>query len=104
MLFRSKVWANEQLGSVIKHFFICPHLDEDNCDCRKPKRGLFLQAKEMYPIDFANSWMIGDSLSDLIPAKSLGIKTIYISKTDSPMADFRVESTTQLSPSLIANA
>ncbi|EOR93273.1 histidinol-phosphate phosphatase family protein [Arcticibacter svalbardensis MN12-7] len=92
---------NKQVGSVIQYFFVCPHLDEDNCNCRKPKTGLFLQAKEMYSIDFDNSWMIGDSVSDLIPARSLGIKTIYVGHHDSQMADFRVESTVQLLPSLI---
>ncbi|WP_069660330.1 D-glycero-alpha-D-manno-heptose-1,7-bisphosphate 7-phosphatase [Arcticibacter eurypsychrophilus] len=94
---------NEQLGFVIQHFFVCPHLDEDNCNCRKPKTGLFLQAKEMYTIDFANSWMIGDSVNDLIPARSLGIKTIYIGHHDMRMANFRVESTSQLISSLIAD-
>ncbi|PWK77732.1 D-glycero-D-manno-heptose 1,7-bisphosphate phosphatase [Mucilaginibacter oryzae] len=74
-------------GSMIDHFFVCPHLDEDNCDCRKPKNGLFLQAKNNYNIDFENSWMIGDSETDIIPAKNLGIKTFYFSKQKSLLAD-----------------
>ncbi len=78
---------NTLTGSAIDHFYVCPHLDEDNCDCRKPKNGLFLQAKNDYNIDFKESWMIGDSETDMIPAKNLGIKTFFVSDQKSIFAD-----------------
>src|SRR5690606_35959609 len=87
---------NTKTGSFIDYFYICPHLNEDNCICRKPKTGLFFYALEDYPIDFRNSWMIGDSVTDIIPAKDLGIKTILISSETNPVADIQIESTKDL--------
>lgn len=42
----------------------CPHLQE-NCNCRKPRVGLFYDAAKQFHIDFANSWAIGDKERDL---------------------------------------
>ena len=35
-------------GGTAVEFFTCPHLEEDNCECRKPKPGLLLQAINLY--------------------------------------------------------
>jgi len=59
--------------------FFCPHAPEDNCLCRKPKPGLFINAKEKYDIDMKNSWMIGDKEADIEAANNAGInKTILV--------------------------
>lgn len=87
---------NQLTGSHIDHFLVCPHLNNDMCECRKPKDGLFRKAGDIYNIDFSNSVLVGDSESDLIPAKELGIKTIYISGYESKYADKRVSSTLHL--------
>ena len=87
---------NDRTGNFINDFFFCPHLDEDQCDCRKPKDGLFLKAAENYAVDFSRSWMIGDSVSDLIPAKNLGIKTIYIGAGINSCADYTLASTNDI--------
>ena len=58
--------------------YYCPH-DKDQCDCRKPKTGLFLQAQRDFPdIDFARSIVIGDSLSDMEAGATLGCRNIFI--------------------------
>ena len=87
---------NDRTGNFIDDFLFCPHLDEDYCGCRKPKEGLFLKAAENYAVDFGRSWMIGDSVSDLIPAKNLGIKTIYIGSASSVYADYTLTSTSEI--------
>jgi D-glycero-D-manno-heptose 1,7-bisphosphate phosphatase len=87
---------NDRTGNFIDDFLFCPHLHEDNCGCRKPKEGLFLKAAENYVVDFNRSWMIGDSISDLIPARNLGIKTIYIGTEANTYADFTLASTSEL--------
>ncbi|SDE01260.1 D-glycero-D-manno-heptose 1,7-bisphosphate phosphatase [Mucilaginibacter pineti] len=87
---------NSLTGNYIDRFYVCPHLSEENCNCRKPKIGLFLQALRDYPIDFENSWMVGDSETDLIPAKQLGIKSVFISKSSSVYADITVPSIVNL--------
>jgi D-glycero-D-manno-heptose 1,7-bisphosphate phosphatase len=59
--------------------FFCPHLPEANCQCRKPKPGMFLEAKTKYNINMENSWMIGDNEGDIIAANLAGInKTILV--------------------------
>ncbi len=69
----------------ITDIYVCPHHPEGvirqyakNCDCRKPKPGLVLQAKEEHDILLSQSWMIGDILNDVEAGKSAGCKTILI--------------------------
>ena len=64
--------------------YICPHGTEDNCNCRKPKTGLFLQAQKDLEessgctVDKGSSWMIGDSDSDIEAGKNYGVNTFLI--------------------------
>lgn len=53
--------------------FYCPHSPSYNCLCRKPKPGMFLQAKKKYNVDMVNSWMIGDKEDDIQAANNAGI-------------------------------
>jgi D-glycero-D-manno-heptose 1,7-bisphosphate phosphatase len=65
-------------GAHIDAFYYCPH-DEDQCDCRKPKTGMFEQAFRDFPgSSRANSLIIGDSISDVEAARKLGIPAIFI--------------------------
>ena len=58
--------------------YYCPH-DKDQCDCRKPKPGLFLQAQRDFPdIEFTRAVLIGDSLSDMAAGTQLGCRNILI--------------------------
>lgn len=67
----------EKLG--IDDFFYCPHLPEDNCNCRKPKTGLIQQALKKYPeIDLSNSFFIGDKEVDIETGKNCNTKTILV--------------------------
>jgi len=67
-------------GAHIDDIFICPHSPEDNCDCRKPKTGLFKQAEDKYDIDFKDSWFIGDSETDIEAGKKMGCRTHLLKK------------------------
>lgn len=65
--------------------YFCPHLKgskikeyDVDCDCRKPKPGMFLQAQLDLNLDLEQSIMIGDHASDLIAAKSAGIKKLVL--------------------------
>lgn len=65
-------------GAHIDAFYYCPH-DKDQCDCRKPKTGMFEQAFRDFPdISRGNSFLIGDSLSDIDAARDLGIPAIFV--------------------------
>jgi len=58
--------------------FFCPHSPEDNCNCRKPKSGLFHSAMIKYNVDIKNSWMIGDKEDDITAAISAGIENTIL--------------------------
>ncbi len=62
----------------VREIFVCYHDDIDNCDCRKPKPGLILQAAEKYDIDLTKSWMIGDRWKDIVAGQAAGLKTIFV--------------------------
>ena len=57
----------------ILDIFHCPHGPDSTCNCRKPKPGMFLNAKTKYNINMKNSWMIGDKEADVIAANAAGI-------------------------------
>jgi histidinol-phosphate phosphatase family protein len=62
-------------GAHVDAIYVCPH-DNDECNCRKPQIGLFEQAEKDFEIDKSNSWMIGDSDTDVQAGQRYGIKTI----------------------------
>ncbi len=55
----------QMLGASIDAVFFCPHQAEDNCDCRKPKPGMFNEIAKRYNLSLRGVPMIGDSLRDL---------------------------------------
>ena len=66
-------------GINILDTFYCPHGPESLCECRKPKPGMLIEAKHKYNISMKDSWMIGDSESDIKAANAAGIsKTILV--------------------------
>ena len=65
--------------SVPDAFYYCPHHKKGtvpelafDCDCRKPKPGMFLQAIRDWEIDASKSFMIGDRMSDLHAGQTAG--------------------------------
>ena len=71
----------QKRGITIAGTFYCPHRDEDHCDCRKPKPGLFIKAIHDLQIDVENSVAIGDKIGDLVAAHAAGVKNLYFVKT-----------------------
>lgn len=81
-------------GAYLDDIFICPHHPDKgfegeikkykiDCDCRKPKPGLLLQARDRYNIDMGKSWMIGDSESDIKAGCDGGCNARLLKKDDS---------------------
>jgi D-glycero-D-manno-heptose 1,7-bisphosphate phosphatase len=71
----------EEHGGRIDGSFICPHAPQDNCDCRKPKPGLFYQAAAALSLDLEQSYLIGDALSDLLAAQAAGLRQAALVRT-----------------------
>ena len=73
---------NQQLlergGAAFDAIYVCPHDRHDNCDCRKPKPGMFFQAAADFPdIELEKCSMIGDSDSDGEAAMAAGCAKFY---------------------------
>ena len=76
-------------GAYIDGLYYCPHHPDRgfegeipelkiDCDCRKPKPGMLLQAAEDFHISLQDSWMIGDGANDILAGKSAGCSTALI--------------------------
>jgi len=71
----------QQNGGRITDVFMCPHTPEDNCNCRKPKPGLLLAARDKYKINLQSSILIGDALTDLQAGINAGVGRVILVKT-----------------------
>jgi D,D-heptose 1,7-bisphosphate phosphatase len=78
-----------KLGAYIDGLFYCPHHPERgfpgerplykiDCDCRKPKPGLILQAAQKYNIDLSQSFMVGDELRDIQAGMNAGCRPVFL--------------------------
>lgn len=76
-------------GAYLDAIYYCPHHPDKGyegerpelkieCDCRKPKPGMLLQAAEDFNIDLSQSWMVGDGENDIKAGKNAGCKTALI--------------------------
>lgn len=70
-------------GIEFDELFICPHLPEENCFCRKPKTGLLDKYFKEHAIDKNLSWVIGDRETDKELANNLGLAFLPVSKEHS---------------------
>lgn len=53
------------VGAEIESIFFCPHSASENCDCRKPRPGMFHAISKRYDIKLKGVPSVGDSLRDL---------------------------------------
>ena len=68
-------------GGKIERFYYCPHHKEGkvaeyaiDCDCRKPKPGMLLEAFGEYDLDKEQCFLIGDGKRDVEAAEAAGIR------------------------------
>ncbi len=78
-------------GARIDDIYVCPCLPEEDCDCRKPKPGMILEAAKKHNIELSSSYMIGDKQIDADAGKAAGCKTILITEDPSLKADYKVK-------------
>ncbi len=75
-------------GGELREIYVCPHHPDPNqvvvekllldCDCRMPKPGMILRARDFFKIDLENSWVVGNSRENIEAGKKAGCRTILI--------------------------
>ncbi len=80
----------QKTGYKFAGIYYCGDLDSSRSSRRKPAPGMIVEAIQEFDIDITNSWMIGDSPTDVQAGKAAGCKTILIGDYPSvfPDADF----------------
>lgn len=78
-------WSMSDRGVELDGIYYCPHHSEAgigefkiNCECRKPKAGMLLNAVDDLNINIETSILIGDKVSDLQAGIAAGVKTNYL--------------------------
>ena len=97
-------------GARVDAIYYCPHHPDDNCECRKPKPRMLLQAASDLNIDLGQSYVIGDNDMDIAMGKNVGCKTILIaqggkqrkSDKEAPHADYVAPSVSAAAQWIIA--
>src|SRR5205085_4327579 len=78
-----------QEHAFLDRIYFCPHHPEAgfagerselkiHCDCRKPAIGLIQRAAAELNTDLKESWLIGDTTTDMQTAKDAGVRSILV--------------------------
>jgi len=75
----------EREGAALDGIYYCPHHPREgappyrqDCQCRKPRPGMLLQAAEDLGIDLTRSYMVGDGLVDVGAARAAGVLPVMV--------------------------
>ncbi|WP_386692578.1 MULTISPECIES: D-glycero-beta-D-manno-heptose 1,7-bisphosphate 7-phosphatase [unclassified Lonepinella] len=106
-------WSLADRGVDLDGIYYCPHHPDgkgefrQDCDCRKPKGGMLLQAIKELNIDPSKSFIVGDKIEDLQAGMEANVANKVLVKTGKPvteqgknLADYVIESVVDL-PKLI---
>jgi D-glycero-D-manno-heptose 1,7-bisphosphate phosphatase len=62
----------------LDEIYVCPHDDQDECNCRKPKPGMIEKATSDFEIDLPSSYVIGDRWKDIECAQRLSLDAFWL--------------------------
>ncbi|MGB1799333.1 MAG: D-glycero-beta-D-manno-heptose 1,7-bisphosphate 7-phosphatase [Gammaproteobacteria bacterium] len=67
-----------QYGGIIDAIFFCPSTPRENCECRKPKPGMYFDISERLRTPLNKVYCIGDKMTDVKAAQSAGGKPVLV--------------------------
>ena len=73
----AKLLATTRVDAI----FVCPHRQDEGCDCRKPAPGMLKAAILGMGIPPRATWMVGDRESDIAAGRAAGCRTIFIRRS-----------------------
>lgn len=76
----------KKTGATIHDVAFCPHKPKAGCACRKPGSKMIEDLGGKYEINLSNSYMVGDTDTDIQAGKKAGTKTVFLGESD-PLAD-----------------
>ena len=65
-------------GGELVGIYYCPHLPEDECECRKPRPGMFRALERELGVAVRGAPYIGDRMSDVEAAENVGARPILV--------------------------
>lgn len=77
-VFKSLVEKLRLQDIFIEEYLYCPHQSSDNCDCKKPKPKMILDAAKKHEINLKESYFVGDMDLDILTGQNAGTKTILV--------------------------
>ena len=86
-------WNFADNGVEFDGIYYCPHHPDgkgdyqQDCNCRKPKPGMFISARDFLKIDMAKSVMIGDKVADMQAAEAAEVGTKVLVRTGKPITE-----------------
>jgi D-glycero-D-manno-heptose 1,7-bisphosphate phosphatase len=94
----------EAHGGRILGVYYCTHRAEDGCECRKPKPGLLRRAQAEHRFDTAETFLVGDTESDLLAAHAAGCPAIMVSDRPAATLERLPHAPRAIVPNLLAAA
>lgn len=73
----------EKNNARVDAIYYCPHRPDENCQCRKPRTELIERAVREHSVSIDQSWFVGDSESDIMAAKNIGLRSILMKENGS---------------------
>lgn len=78
-----------EAGGRFDGIYACIHSSEEQCDCRKPRTGMFTRAAAEHDIDVARSFVVGDTVREVEAARTLGCRCVLVGEKDAEVGAWR---------------
>lgn len=85
-------WSLADRGVDLDAIYYCPHHPQasvkawrEDCNCRKPRPGMLLAARDALHLDMPASYMVGDKLEDIQAAAAAGVGCKVLVRTGKPI-------------------